>query len=182
MDEPDGREQSSAAVRAAGGSTGPMLECPQCRGVLDPRDHGNLVFDGRVWCDGCHAYDRELIRPREFQEITSWSRLICTAFGFSPVPLEFADDPAVFRLPSSVLMAETDHEHRSIRFYPPGCRLATLCHELAHIHTGHGHTRVWAGMFAVLVAWVKSRLDTGRGVAGYPARQPISAGVPASVY
>jgi hypothetical protein len=37
-------------------------------------------------------------------------------------------------------------------------------------------------MFAVLVARVKSRLDTGRGVAGYPAGQPISAGVPASVY
>ncbi|RJR41900.1 MAG: hypothetical protein C4567_08045 [Deltaproteobacteria bacterium] len=182
MDEPDVGEKRSEVVQAASESAGLFLECPRCRAVLDPGDHGNLVFDGPVWCDKCHAYDRELIRPREFKEIESWSRLICAAFGFSPVPLEISDDPAVFRLKSSVLMAEADHGQKSVRFYPPGCRLTTLCHELAHIHTGHGHTRVWAGLFAVLVAWVKFRLDTGQGVAGYPARQPISAGVPRRVY
>lgn len=182
MDESEDQEKRSGAFQTAGVSAAPMLECPQCRAVLDPADHGDLVFDGQVWCDRCHAYDRELIRPREFQEIESWSHLICTAFGFSPVPLEIDDDPAVFRLESSVLMAETDHGQRSIRFYPPGCRLATLCHELAHLYTGQDHTREWAGMFASLAAWVRSRLDAGEGVEGYQARQPIYAGVPKRVY
>jgi hypothetical protein len=145
-------------------------------------NHGNLVFDGQVWCDQCRVYDRELIRPREFPEIESWSRVICTAFGFSPVPLEFDDDPATFRLESTVLMAEADHGQGSIRFYPPGCRLTTLCHELAHLYTGQDHTREWAGMFASLVAWIKFRLDAGQGVEGYPARQPIYEGVPRRVY
>lgn len=180
MDEPEWGKETALFKPPEHGV--PMLECPRCRAVLDPADHGDLVFDGRVWCDKCHAYDRELIRPREFPEIESWGRMICTAFGFSPVPLEIADDPAVFRLESSVLMAETDHGQRSIIFYPPGCRLATLCHELAHLFTGQDHTRDWAGMFASLVAWVKSRLDAGRGVAGYQARQPIYDGVPQRVY
>ncbi len=159
-----------------------MLECPQCRAVLDPAAHGNLVFDGRVWCDRCHAYDRELIRPREFQEIVSWSHLICRAFGFFPVPLDIADDPAVFRREFSVLMAEADHVQKSIIFYPPGCRLTTLCHELAHLYTGQDHTREWAGMFASLVAWVRSRLEAGRGAEGYQARQPIYDGALRRVY
>ncbi len=159
-----------------------MLACPQCRAVLNPADHGNLVFDGRVWCDKCHAYDRELIRPREFNEMQSWSRLICTAFRFPPVPLEIEDNPALYRLESTVLMAEANHRQGSIRLYAPGCRLATLCHELAHLYTGQDHTRGWAMMFAALVAWVKSRLDTGKGVEGYQARQSIYAGVPQRVY
>jgi len=159
-----------------------MMMCPKCRAALNPADHGNLVFDGRVWCEACHEYDRELIRPREMPEIEAWSHLICTAFGFSPVHLETNADPAVYRLESSVLMAEADHRQRSIRFYPPGCRLATLCHELAHLYTGQDHTPEWAEMFAYLVAWVKSRLGAGLGVEGYTARLSIYAGLPKRVY
>jgi hypothetical protein len=116
------------------------------------------------------------------QEIEAWSHLICTAFGFPPVHLETNADPAVYRLQSSVLMAEADHRQRSIRFYPPGCRLATLCHELAHLYTGQDHTQEWAEMFAHLVAWAKSRLGAGLGVEGYPARLSIYAGLPKRVY
>lgn len=158
------------------------MECPKCRAVLDPADHGNLVFDGRVWCDHCHAYDRELIRPRDIREIEAWSHLLCTAFGFPPVHLEINADPAVYRLESSVLMAEADHRQKSILFYPPGCRLATLCHELAHLFTGQDHTRAWAGMFAGLVARVKSWLDEDQGPPGFRAKLPIYAGEPQRVY
>ncbi len=158
------------------------LRCPKCQVELNPADHGNLVFDGQVWCDRCHAYDRELIRPREIQEIEAWVRLISTAFAFPPVRLETIADPAAFRLESSVLMAETDHRQRCIRFYPPGCRLATLCHELAHLYTGQDHTREWAAMFASLVAWVKSRLAAEEEIEGYKARQPISEGLPKRLY
>ena len=45
----------------------PMLKCPKCGAMLDPASHGDLVFDGQVWCDRCHEYDRELIRPREIE-------------------------------------------------------------------------------------------------------------------
>jgi len=165
MGDPGEIRKTNGEAPATGVST-PMLKCPQCRAVLDPADHGDLVFDGLVWCDRCRAYDRDLIRPREFQEIVSWSHLICKAFGFSPVPLEIADDPAVFRREFSVLMAEADHGQKSIIFYPPGCRLTTLCHELAHLYTGQDHTREWAGVFASLVAWVRSRLEAGRGAEG----------------
>ena len=182
MDEGGVGGKIDVADYAAGLGDASMLECPQCRAALDPADHGNLVFDGRVWCDKCHAYDRELIRPREFPEIESWSHLLCAAFAFPPVNLEIDPDPALFRLESSVLMAEADHRRRSIRFYPPGCRLATLCHELAHLYSGQDHTRRWAGVFASLVAWVKSRLEAGEGVDGYPARQSIHTGVPKRVY
>ncbi|MBI4795915.1 MAG: hypothetical protein HY790_08790 [Deltaproteobacteria bacterium] len=182
MGELEDAGKRNSALPAAGVLAAPVLKCPQCRAVLNPVDHGHLVFDGRVWCDKCHAYDRELIRPREIKEIGAWSRLISTAFAFPPVHLETDADPAAFRLESSVLMAEADHRQRSIRFYPPGCRLATLCHELAHIYTGQDHTREWAGMFACLVAWVNSRLAAGEGAEGYKARQSIYEGVPKRVY
>lgn len=163
-------------------SASSMLKCPKCRAILNPASHGDLVFDGQVWCDRCHEYDRDLIRPRELKELETWSRMICRVFGFSPVLLEENTDPAIYRKKASVLMAEADHQLRTICFYPPGCRLATLCHELAHLYTGQDHTWEWAGMFAALVAWVKSRLDTGQGVEGYQARQSIYAGVPPRVY
>ncbi len=160
----------------------PMLKCPKCGAILDPASHGDLVFDGQVWCDRCHEYGRELIRPRDMKEIEAWSRMICQVLGFPPVLLEENADPAVFRKEASVLMAETDHRHRSIRFYPPGCRLATLCHELAHIYTGQDHSREWAMMFARLVAWVKTRLAEDQGPRGFRARLSIYAGVPQRVY
>jgi hypothetical protein len=168
--------QSDQARRAR------MLACPQCGVDLDPANHGNLVFDGRVWCDQCHAYDRDLIRPREIEEIEAWSDLICRAFGSPAIQIEQNHDPARYRLASTVLMAEADHRQKSIQFYPPGCRLATLCHELAHLYTGQDHTREWAEMFAILVTWVKSRLDNGKGPPGYQVRMSIYAGVLKRVY
>lgn len=159
-----------------------MIECPRCRAVLDPVNHGNLVFDGQVWCDRCHEYDRDLIRPRDIEEIGAWSDLICRAFSSPAIEIEPNHDPAKYRSATSVLMAEADHHQKSIRFYPPGCRLATLCHELAHLYTGQDHTREWAEMFAALVAWVKSKLDDGKGPPGYQARMSIYAGVQRRVY
>lgn len=179
MAEPEKDEtagQSDQARRAR------MLACPHCGVDLDPADHGNLVFDGRVWCDRCHAYDRDLIQPREIEEIEAWSNLICRAFGSPDIQIEQNRDPAMYRLASTVLMAEADHRRRSIRFYAPGCRLATLCHELAHIYTGQDHTRDWAIMFAKLVAWVKTRLEEDQGPQGFRARLSIYAGVPQRVY
>ena len=159
-----------------------MMECPQCGAILDPAHHGDLVFDGRVWCDRCHEYGRELIRPRELREIQAWSGMICRELGFAPVLLEDNTAPAVSRPGAPVLMAEADHRRRSIRFYPPGCRLATLCHELAHIYTGQDHSRDWAMMFARLVAWVKTRVEEDHGPQGFRARLSIYAGVPQRVY
>jgi hypothetical protein len=159
-----------------------MLECPKCGAVLNPASHGDLVFDGQVWCDRCHEYGRELVRPRVLKEIKAWSRMICQAFGFPPILLKENTDAAVYRKRASVLMAEADHRCRSIRFYPPGCRLATLCHELAHIFTCQDHSREWAVMFARLVAWVKTRLEEDLGPQGFRAKLSIYAGVPQRVY
>jgi hypothetical protein len=114
--------------------------------------------------------------------VEAWSNLICRAFDFPPVKIEENADPAVYRQETSVLMAEADRRERSILFYPPGCRLTTLCHELAHVYTGQDHTREWAQMFARLVAWVKSRLDEDKGPPGFRARLSIYAGVPKRVY
>ena len=159
-----------------------ILECPKCGRILDPGRHGDLIFDGQVWCDRCHEYDRELIRPRDFQEIKAWSQLICTSLSLEVVSLREDSNPTLFRKEASVVLAEADHRERSIVFYPPGLRLTTLCHELAHLFTGQDHTREWAEMFAVLAAWVKSMLDNGQGPPGYQARMSIYAGVPERVY
>jgi hypothetical protein len=67
---------------------GPMIECPKYGARPDPASHGDLVFDGQVWCDRCYEYNRELIRPREIQEIESWCHMISTAFGLPPVHIE----------------------------------------------------------------------------------------------
>ena len=155
-----------------------MMECPKCGVRLNPARHGDLVFDGQVWCARCHEYGRELIRPRDLREIQAWSRMMCRELGFAPVLLEDNVAPALSRPGAPVLMAEADHRRRSIRFYPPGCRLATLCHELAHIYTGQDHSRDWALMFARLVAWVKTRLNEDQGPPGFRARLSIYAGVP----
>jgi hypothetical protein len=63
-------------------------------------------------------------------------------------------------------MAEADHGAQLIVFYPAGLRLATLCHELAHLMTGQDHTEAWARTFARLVAWVKQELPQDRVIAG----------------
>jgi hypothetical protein len=158
------------------------MQCPKCLAPLNPARHGDLIFDGQIWCDRCRDYHRELIRPRDFQEIKGWSHLIGQEFGFPPVHLEENDNPAIYRREASVLMAEAYYQHGTILFYPPGCRLTTLCHELAHIYTGQDHTPEWAMMFARLVAWVKSRLNQDRGPKGFRARLSIYAGVPKRVY
>ncbi len=158
------------------------LQCPKCGRVLDPAHHSELVFDGHVWCDGCHEYDRELNRPRDFPEIQAWSHLICANFGWAPVVLEANTESHRYRQATSVLLAEAYHQHRAILFFPPGYRLSTLCHELAHILTGHDHTCEWAATFARLVAWVKAQLAEDRGPEGFQARLSIYAGVPRRVY
>ena len=91
--------------------------------------------------------------------------MICREFGFPPVLLEDNAAPAVSRPGAPVFMAEADHRRRSIRFYAPGCRLATLCHELAHIYTGQDHSRDWAMMFA-------QARGLGKNPAGRGSRSP----------
>jgi hypothetical protein len=140
-----------------------------------------LACDGNVWCDGCHSYSWELLRPRDFQEMEAWSAFICTALGMDPVPLVADPDPAHFRKEASVVTAEADHGQQAILLYPPGCRLTTLCHELAHLFTGEDHTERWAAAFARLVAWVRERLEKDEGPPGWPARLPIYPGPPFTV-
>jgi ribosomal protein S27AE len=153
------------------------LRCPGCGQGLDPAKHGDLICDGQVWCDRCHYYDAELLRPRDFQEIAAWGRFIAAAFGFDPIALEEDSDPALFRKSDSVVTAEADHARRAVCLYPPGLRLLTLCHEMAHIITGHDHTPRWAKTFACLVAWVKSRLSRDLGPAGFTPRLSVYAGL-----
>jgi hypothetical protein len=148
-----------------------ILICPDCGRELNPANHGELVCDGEVFCDGCRLYDRRLIQPREFEEIEEWGRRICETFGFEPVTLAKGDDrppagPFDFLYERKLLMAEAHHRQRMIILSPPGLRLATLCHELAHLMTGQDHTAAWAKMFARLVAWVKERLPKGHDTAG----------------
>jgi hypothetical protein len=139
------------------------MRCPECGKLLDLERHGYLVFDGLVWCDRCRTYDRELLWPREFQEIEAWARLMAENLGFEPIPLEYRDDPEIYRLEHTVLTGEADHGRRTICLYPPGLRLASLCHELAHILTGEDHTPQWAVTCARLMAWVKTALAQGQG-------------------
>ncbi|MBM4285461.1 MAG: hypothetical protein FJ128_09460 [Deltaproteobacteria bacterium] len=148
------------------------LICPGCGKSLDPVRHGEMVCDGEVWCDICRFYDRRLLLPRPFPEIAAWSRQICHAFGLEPVTLEEGaplpppSDPFAFLKEAKLLMAEAHHRDRTIVLYPPGLRLATLCHELAHLATGEDHTAAWAKMFAAMVAWVKNRLPEDASTQG----------------
>ena len=148
-----------------------QLICPDCGKSLDPANHGELVCDGEVYCDGCGLYDRRLSQTREFEEIQDWGRRICQAFGFGPVVIVEGDEgprpgPFDFLEDKKLLMAEADHREREIILYPPGLRLATLCHELAHLMTGQDHTVTWAQTFAKLAAWVKERLPEDRFTMG----------------
>jgi hypothetical protein len=142
-----------------------VLTCPGCGIPLDPARHGDLVFDGQVWCERCHAYDERLLEPRPFPELETWAQRLCQAFGQEAVHLR--RDPAYLPNPhkywngATFLLAEADHPHRTIMLHPPGHRLTTMCHELAHLFTGEDHTLHWAQTFAELVGWVKAQLAPG---------------------
>lgn len=143
------------------------MHCPGCAKVLDPAQHGDLVCDGQVWCGDCRRYPEELVRPRDFRELQQWGERICAAFGQAPVLLQHNPaahaDLSIYWTDNICLLAEADHGTRSILLFPPGYRLTSLCHELAHIFTRQDHTAAWAGTFARLVAWVKSQLEGHSG-------------------
>lgn len=138
------------------------MNCPQCGQVLDPAQHGDLTFDGQVWCRPCRPYGEELERRRDFGELEEWARRICAAFGQEPVPLEqnpeALKDLWVYWQGDKCTLAEADHGQRLILLFPPGYRLTSLCHELAHIFTRQDHTPEWARTFAQLIAWVRAQL------------------------
>ena len=147
------------------------MECPRCGKTLDPAGHGGLVCDGEVFCDQCHRYDRRLLEPRSFEDLTAWHQRLCRALGLEPPPLVPGEAPSPagpfdFLEDKKVLMAEADHREGVIVLYPAGLRLATLCHELAHLVTGQDHTAAWARTFAKLVARVKEELPPDRFTAG----------------
>jgi len=138
------------------------MNCPGCGIVLDPTRHGSLVCDGQVWCDRCQRYDGRLVELRPFPELETRAREICLAFNQAPVHLQHDPDylpnPQKYYNGDTFVLAEADHHHRSIMLHPPGHRLTTLSHELAHLFTGQDHTGAWARTFARIIAWVKPRL------------------------
>ena len=138
------------------------LSCPGCGLGLDLEAHADLVCDGQIWCSGCRHYPPEVSTSCKFNELQDWSVAICAAFGQAPVLLlENPEARYNWRLywhDEKCLLAEAYHGKRAILLYPPGQRLTTLCHELAHIFTGQDHTPVWAETFARLIAWVKQNL------------------------
>jgi hypothetical protein len=147
------------------------VKCPRCGKTLDPACHGDLVCDGQVFCDQCHLYDRRLLEPLPLEEISEWLRRLCQACGWAPPSLALGDPPPPagpfdFLEAPKLLMAEADHQEGVIVFYPSGLRLATLCHELAHLMTGQDHTEAWARTFAKLVSWVKEQLPPDMYVSG----------------
>ena len=138
------------------------MNCPQCGIPLDPAHHGDLVFDGQVWCERCHRYDDRLMEARSFPELETWAQRFCQAFAQAPVHLrrdpEYLPNPHKYWDGETFLLAEAFHDHACIMLHPPGHRLTTLCHELAHLFTGQDHTEAWARTFAALIAWVKAQL------------------------
>jgi hypothetical protein len=138
------------------------MNCPQCGIPIDPARHGDLVCDGQVWCDRCHRYDERLMEKRPFPELETWAQEICQAFGQAPVHLrrdpDYLPNPQKYWNGETFLLAEAFHQQRLIMLHPPGHRLMTLCHELAHLFTGQDHTETWARTFAALTAWVKARV------------------------
>ena len=147
-----------------GGAPQPPLpmNCPKCDRTLEPDRHDQLVFDGQVWCDRCHRYDERLLALRPFRDLETWAQRLCRAFGQEPVHLrhdpDYLPDPRKYWDGATFLLGEAFHEPRCIMLHPPGQRLMSLCHELAHLFTGQDHTETWARTFADLVAWVKARL------------------------
>jgi len=158
------------------------VKCPKCGKKLDPANHGGLVCDREVFCDRCHRYDRRLLESRPWEEITRWNRRICQAFGYPPPELTtkesrpVVEGPFDFLEPKKLLMAEADHREGTIVLFSSGLRLATLCHELAHLMTGQDHTEAWARTFARLVAWVKEELPPDRVTVGFSVNLLDSSG------
>jgi hypothetical protein len=148
------------------------VECPKCGKTLDPANHGGLVCDGEVFCEHCHRYDRRLLESRPWEEITQWNRRICQAFGYPAPTLATGESPPLVEGPfdfledRKLLMAEAHHHKGTIVLFSSGLRLATLCHELAHLMTGQDHTEAWARTCAKLVAWVKEKLPPDHFTAG----------------
>jgi hypothetical protein len=142
--------------------TGNQLTCPDCGQWLDLEAHGDLVCDGQVWCRSCRQYPPALTVNRTFPELRDWTAAISAAFNQAPVLLlENPEARSNWRLywhEDTCLLAEAYHEHRAILLYPPGQRLTTLCHELAHLFTRQDHTPTWAETFASLITWVKKNL------------------------
>ena len=147
------------------------MNCPRCGRPLDPEQHGDLVCDGQVFCSDCHRYHRGLLEPLTFLDIADWTRRICEAFSHAPPRLlpgpEPLGSPFDFLREQTTLLAETYHDQKTIVIYPAGRRLATLCHELAHLMTGEDHTEAWARRFAELVAWVTACLPTDPYTLGF---------------
>ncbi len=143
-------------------STAVDMICPGCGRLLEAAGHAHLVCDGQVWCSGCRRYRPDLEAARDVPELQAWAARLCAAFAQEPV--QILENPAArtdWRLywrDDICLLAEAYHNHRAILLYPPGQRLTTLCHELAHLFTGQDHTPAWAQTFATLVAWVKMHL------------------------
>jgi hypothetical protein len=152
----------SATAKRKLTTANPLL-CPDCGRRLDLEAHGDLVCDGQVWCLGCRQYPPELTVNRPVPELQDWAAALCAAFGQEPVMiLENPQARADWRLywdNDVCLLAEAYHEHRAILLYPPGQRLTTLCHELAHLFTRQDHTPDWAETFARLVSWSRANLE-----------------------
>ena len=142
--------------------TGNSLPCAGCGCILDLNDHTSIVCDGKVRCLACRQYPPEVTGNRDFTDLKNWSGNICTAFNQESVLLlENPEAKFNWRLywhDEKCLLAEAYHDQRAILLYPPGQRLITLCHELAHIFTRQDHTPLWAQTFARLIAWVKNSL------------------------
>ncbi len=140
------------------------MKCPECGKSLDPRRHDEIVCDGEVFCGQCRRYDRRLLESCAFEDIAQWHQRLCQAFGWEAPALIMGGAPLppgsldFLLAEKKVLMAEAYHHQGVIVLYPAGLRLATLCHELAHLMSGQGHTGAWARTFAQLVAWVKEQL------------------------
>lgn len=120
------------------------------------------MCDGQIWCTACRSYLPVLAANREFEELRDWAAAMCAAFDQEPVVLtenpEARSNWRLYWQDDKCLLAEAYHGHRTILLYPPGQRLITLCHELAHIFSREDHTPAWAQTFAALIAWVKERL------------------------
>ncbi len=144
----------------------PVVICPGCGCRLSVSAHAEVVYDGQLWCRRCRRYEADLEANRELAELRAWAHRLCQAFAQDPVTV--LENPAArtdWRLywqDDVCLLAEAYHEQRAILLYPPGQRLLTLCHELAHLFTGQDHTLAWAQTFAHLVAWVKGNLLPSR--------------------